>query len=73
MKNFVDALKSRKGFEFLTSYEKYSELTKNELIDIAKELIYAIEESGQLEETIEEIYETAAENLIAQYDDEFLE
>lgn len=73
MKNFVDALKSRKGFEFLTTYEKYSELTKNELIDIAKELIYAIEESGLLEQTIEEIYETAEKNLTAQYDDEFLE
>lgn len=73
MKNFVDALKSRKGFEFLTTYEKYSELTKNELIDIAKELIYAIEESGQLEQTIEEIYETAEENLTAQYDNEFCE
>ena len=73
MKNFVDALKSRKGFEFLTTYEKYSELTKNELIDIAKELIYAIEESGQLEQTIEEIYETAEENLTAQYHNEFWE
>lgn len=71
MKNFVDALKSRKGFEFLTDYKKYSELTKDELRDIAKELIYAIEESGQLEQTIEEIYETAEENLTAQYHYEF--
>ena len=32
--------------------------------DIAKELIYAIEEAGLLESEITEIYETAEENLI---------
>lgn len=68
MKKFVEALKAREGFEFLTDYQKYSELTKDQIRDIAKELIYAIEEAGLLESEITEIYETAEENLTEQYE-----
>lgn len=68
MKNFVEALKNRQGFDFLTDYTKYSELTKDQMRDIAKELIYAIEKSGLLESEITEIYETAEENLTERYD-----
>ena len=68
MKNFVEALKSGKGFDFLTDYTKYSELTKDQIRDIAKELIYAIEKAGLLESEITEIYETAEEYLTERYD-----
>ena len=68
MKNFVEALKSGKGFDFLTDYTKYSELTKDQIRDIAKELIYAIEKAGLLESEITEIYETAEEYVTERYD-----
>ena len=71
MKNFLEALNSGKGFEFLTDYEKYSELTKDQIRDIAKELIYAIEKSGLLESDIKDVYATATENLTERYDYEF--
>ena len=73
MKNFVEALKNRQGFDFLTDYTKYSELTKDQIRDIAKELIYAIEESGLIKSDIQAVYETATEELTEQYSYEFEE
>lgn len=77
MKKFIEALNNGKGFDFLTDYEKYSELTKDQIRDIAKELIYAIEnartKSGLLESDIKDIYETATEELTEQYSYEFEE
>lgn len=73
MKNFIEALKNGKGFDFLTDYEKYSELTKDQMRDIAKELVYAIEHSGLIESDINDIYETATENLMECYHYEFEE
>ena len=63
MKEFIEALNSGKGFDFLTDWEKYSELTKDQMRDIAKELVYAIENSGLIESDINDIYETTTENL----------
>jgi hypothetical protein len=57
----------------LTDYEKYSELTKDQIRDIAKELIYAIEESGLIKSDIQAVYETATEELTEQYSYEFEE
>ena len=71
MKNFIEALNNRKGFDFLTDWEKYSELTKDQIRDIAKELVYAIENSGLIESDINDIYETATENLTESYHYEF--
>lgn len=77
MKNFIEALNNGKGFAFLTDWEKYSELTKDQMRDIAKELIYAIEnartKSGLLESDIKDIYETATEELTESYYYEFEE
>ena len=73
MKKFIEALNNGKGFDFLTNYEKYSELTKDQIRDIAKELIYAIEESGLIKSDIKDIYETATEELTEQYSYEFEE
>ena len=73
MKKFIEALNSGKGFDFLTDYEKYSELTKDQIRDIAKELIYAIEESGLIKSDIQAVYETATEELTEQYSYEFEE
>lgn len=41
--------------------------------DIAKELIYAIEESGLIKSDIQAVYDTAEENLKERYDYEFEE
>lgn len=71
MKQFIKVLKDKKGFDFLTDYNQYSELSKDELRDIAKELIYAIENTGLLQSEITEIYETAEEYLTERYDYEF--
>lgn len=71
MKQFIKALKDNRGFDFLTDYNQYSELSKDELRDIAKELIYAIENTGLLQSEITEIYETAEEHLTELYDYEF--
>lgn len=73
MKGFIEALNSGKGFAYLTDYENYSELSKDELRDIAKELIYAIEESGLIKSDIQAVYETATEELTEQYSYEFEE
>jgi hypothetical protein len=73
MKEFIEALNSGKGFAYLTDYENYSELSKDELRDIAKELIYAIEESGLIKSDIQAVYETATENLTESYYNEFEE
>ncbi len=73
MKKFIEALNNGKGFDFLTDYEKYSELTKDQIRDIAKELIYAIEESGLIKSDIQAVYETATEELTEQYSYEFEE
>ena len=73
MKNFIEALNNGKGFAFLTDWEKYSELTKDQMRDIAKELIYAIENSGLIKSDINDVYETATENLTESYYYEFEE
>lgn len=73
MKNFIKALNNGKGFDFLTDWEKYSELTKDQMRDIAKELVYAIENSGLIESDIKDIYETTTENLTESYHYEFEE
>lgn len=73
MKEFIEALNSGKGFAYLTDYENYSELSKDELRDITKELIYAIEESGLINSDIQAVYDTAEENLKERYDYEFEE
>lgn len=73
MKEFIEALNSGKGFDFLTDWEKYSELTKDQMRDIAKELVYAIENSGLIESDINDIYETTTENLTESYHYEFEE
>lgn len=73
MKKFIEALNNGKGFDFLTDYEKYSELTKDQIRDIAKELIYAIEESGLIKSDIQAVYDTATEELTEQYSYEFEE
>lgn len=67
MKKFIEALNNGKGFAFLTDWEKYSELTKDQMRDIAKELVYAIENSGLIKSDINDIYETATENLTESY------
>ena len=58
MKEFIEALNSGKGFDFLTDWEKYSELTKDQMRDIAKELVYAIENSGLIESETENLTES---------------
>lgn len=73
MKEFIEALNSGKGFDYLTDWEKYSELTKDQMRDIAKELVYAIENSGLIKSDINDIYETATENLTESYHYEFEE
>ena len=73
MKQFIEALKNGEGFSFLTDYEKYSELTKDEMRDIAKELINAIEKTEQMNSDIQAYYDTAEKNLKEQYDYEFEE
>lgn len=73
MKEFIEALNNGKGFAYLTDYENYSELSKDELRDIAKELVYAIENSGLIKSDINDVYETATENLTESYYYEFEE
>lgn len=65
MEKFIKALKAKQGFEFLTDYNNYSDLTKDDLRNIAKELIYAIEcySVGLLESEIQDIYKEVEENL----------
>lgn len=73
MKQFIEALKNGEGFSFLTDDKTYSELSKREILGIAQELMYAIEESGLLKSDIQDVYNTAAENLTERYDYEFEE
>ena len=73
MKSFIEALRNGKGFDYLTDYEKYSELSKDDLRNIAKELIYAIEDNNLLGSEIEDIYDTVEENLTESYYYEFEE
>ena len=65
---FVRVLQDGKGFNYLTDYDQYSKLSKDQIRDIAKELIYAIEHTGLLGCEIEDIYKTVEENLIERYD-----
>lgn len=61
MNEFLEAL--HKGLGFTWIQKNYMKLTKFELVNIAKELIYAIEDSSILDSDKKEIFDIADENL----------
>lgn len=61
MNEFLEALHKGLGFTWLR--ENYMRFTKSELADIAKELIYAIEESSIFDSDKKEIFDIVDENL----------
>lgn len=66
MDQFIKALKAGDGFDYLANSETCADLTLEDLRDIAKELIYAIEckSVGLLQSEIYAIYDGVSENLI---------
>lgn len=58
---FLDALHNGLGFTYLSN--EGGNMKKHELIDIAKELVYAIEDANLLEIDKKEIFSIADENL----------
>ena len=62
MDNFLDNMDEGNGFTFLSDYESYGELSKDELRCIAKEAIYAMEKYCD-KSIIENIRDTMRENL----------
>ena len=67
MKEYIDSLKNGKGFDWIAKHGHY--LNKYELIDIVKELEYAIYDCLDSSET-NSVYESAAEELLNLYCDE---
>lgn len=67
MKEYIEELKKGKGFDWI-AYHGH-ELSKYELIDIVKELEYAIYDNLYSFEA-KEIYDAAAEELMNSYYDE---
>lgn len=65
MDKFIEALKSRKGFEFFSTYENCAGLSREDMRMILKEMIYAIESRsvGLLESEISAIYDELSDNL----------
>lgn len=61
MNEFLEAL--HKGLGFTWIQKNYMKLTKFELVNIAKELIYAIEDSSILDSDKKEIFDVVDENL----------
>ena len=64
MKEYIDSLKKGKGFDWIAKHGHY--LNKYELIDIVKELEYAIYDNT-LDFEAKAIYESAAEELLNLY------
>ena len=67
MKEYIEELKKGKGFDWIACHGH--ELSKYELIDIVKELEYAIYDNLYSFEA-KEIYDAAAEELMNSYYDE---
>ena len=67
MKNYIEELKKGKGYDWISN--NGHELSKYELIDIVKELEYAIYDNLYSFEA-KEIYDAAAEELMNSYYDE---
>ena len=67
IKNYIEELKKGKGYDWISNYGH--ELSKYELIDIVKELEYAIYDNLYSFEA-KEIYDAAAEELMNSYYDE---
>lgn len=65
MDKFIEALKSGKGFEYMSSYENCADLTREDMRMIIKEMIYAIESRsvGLLESEVSDIYNELSDNL----------
>ena len=64
MKQFIEALRKGKGYDWISRYGH--KLNKYELLDIVKELDYAIHNSSDNED----IYESAATELADLYEDD---
>ena len=64
MKNFIEALKNGRGFDWIA--EHGHELNKYELIDIVKEYDYAIQDNADCYGA-KAIYKAAAEELSSSY------
>ena len=56
MKAFVEALENGTGYGYLA--ENYWNMSKDSLANIAKELLYALEEHGDLEDVADELRDT---------------
>lgn len=64
MREFINALVKQNGATFLSDYEKYRDLSTDDIRRIAIELIYAIECSNDiLEIDKKNIFENCAESL----------
>ena len=63
MEEFLKAMNNGMGLTFLSNYEKYQNLSYDDLRNIAKELCYAIEDADLLKGEKEDIFEIATENL----------
>lgn len=61
LKEFVEKFNDGLGFTYLQN--EGHNLSKHDLIDIAKELIYAIEDAGLLEIDKDEIFRIFNENM----------
>lgn len=59
--DFLNAMNNGKGFTWLS--ENGHKLRNRELVDIAKELVYAIEDAGLINIDRENIFRIATENL----------
>lgn len=59
--DFLNAMNNGKGFTWLS--ENGYKLRNRELVDIAKELVYAIEDAGLINIDRENIFRIATENL----------
>lgn len=63
MEEFLKAMNDGKELIFLSNYEKYQNLSYEDLRNIAKELCYAIKVANLLQREKEKIFKTAIENL----------
>ena len=70
LEKFVKAMKEEKGFQFFTDYKKYSNLSKDELRNIAKELIYAIQKKTDVYDR-SRIYNEVEDNLTELYKENY--
>ena len=65
MDDFIEALRAGEGFDYMSSYERCSNLSREDMREIIKEMIYAIEcnSVGLLQSEILSIYDELADNL----------